>query len=252
MITLGVDLATVDTKTALCAIEWSVGALGRVVHHQVGATDVEIISAARASSVTAIDAPFGWPREWATAVALHRPGHAFRAEGRSSILTSRVTDRWVEAYVRVRPLAVGANLIGATAIRCARLVHAIGHAVDMGQRLEPPFTCEVYPAAALKGWGIEHRLYKGKANAAARVVLIDRLVSAGIPVETDSELRSWLEQSDDALDALIASLVGRAVAVGQTEDVPQEHQAAARAEGWIRLPSKGSMLESLQGGIVDT
>lgn len=244
MITLGIDLATVPQKTALCAIDWSV-APARIVRLENDGSDDALVRAAHDADVIAIDAPFGWPRRWADAVAAHRPGATFSAEGATSQLTSRQTDRWISEFTGVRPLAVGANLIGATAIRCARLVHEIGYRVDLGAVPVPPFVTEVYPAAALSVLGISYRLYKGKAVAAARVALLDQLVAAGLPIELDADGRRTMEASDDALDALICSLVGRAVIRRLTVDAPVEMAAAAVQEGWIRVPAQSTSLASL-------
>ena len=243
MITLGVDLSTDPKRTALAWIDWrEMPAIRKLV---LGATDDELVDSAREADAVAIDAPFGWPRAWAEAVSVHRPGAPFRAEGRSSHLTSRATDRWVEQYAGVRPLAVGANLIGATAIRCARVVNGIGYAVDVGQRLPPPFVCEAYPAAALRCWGISYRLYKGKAVHAARVVLLDELITAGLPIPLGINVRPLMEASDDVLDAVVCSLIARCTAVGQAVDAPTEMADLAASEGWIRLPRRGTTLASL-------
>lgn len=244
MITLGVDLATVPEKTAICAIDWGTRP-ARIVHLALGNSDDDVVNAARGADVVAIDAPFGWPREWADAVAAHRPGMSFSANGKTSELTSRKTDRWIAAYTHVRPLAVGANLIGATAIRCVRLIHAIGYRIDLGVVPETPFVTEVYPAAALGVWGLSHRLYKGKAVAAARVELVSQLVAAGLPIDLAADAWAALGLSDDMLDALICGLVGRAVALGLSADVPDDMPMDAHHEGWIRVPKKGAGLASL-------
>jgi hypothetical protein len=46
-----------------------------------------------------------------------------------------------------------------------------------------------------------------------------------------------LSASDDLLDAVVASLTARAVAIGTTILPDEEHSAAARQEGWIHLPN---------------
>ena len=212
----------------------------------IGATDTEIVGAARSADITAIDSPFGWPRPWAEAVGVHRPGLPFQAEGPTALLTSRATDRWVAQYVGVRPLAVGANLIGATAIRCARILHAIGHPVDVGRPLPMPYVCEAYPAAALRGWGVSYQLYKGKELASARVAIVNELTAAGLPIALEGRVLRLITGSDDALDSVICSLVARAAAQGLTVDVPAELASQAHDEGWIRLPSKGSSLSLLR------
>lgn len=192
-----------------------------------------------------IDAPFGWPRVWATAVAAHRPGDPFAADGTPAELTRRYTDAWIASNVGIRPLAVGADLIGATAIRCARLVAALGRPVDTGEDRPPGSVSEVYPAAALKRWRQSFTLYKGRQWREARLALVAALIEAGLPVALTLAQRAALEASDDALDALIASLVARTVVLGLTDECPPDAAEVCRSEGWIRVPAAGTSLREL-------
>jgi predicted nuclease with RNAse H fold len=244
--TLGVDLSTNPRLTALCLIDWSDIRPATVRALQVGATDEEIHRFAASAAQIGIDAPFGWPRPWAAAVAVHRPGSAFSAEGSSAELTLRYTDKWIAANVGIRPLSVAANLIGATAIRCARIVAALGRSVDTGEPGRSGSVSEVYPAAALKRWGQSWSLYKGKRYREARVALIAALEEAGLPVQLKVSDREQLAASDDALDALLASLIARATATGLTDDCPPDAVEVAREEGWIRVPAIGTSLRDLE------
>lgn len=212
---------------------------------EVGVADPRAVELATQADFLGIDAPFGWPRTWAAAVATHRPGAAFEAEGSPAVLTRRATDVWVAQATNVYPLSVAANLIGATAIRCARLIHAIGQPIDVGLPAQAPLTSEVYPAAALVRWGFKHQLYKGKAFTPARQDLIRSILAGGLPMHFADRDHRLLEASDDAVDSLLASLVARAVALGLTDDAPVELRSAAAAEGWIRVPSSGSSLRML-------
>lgn len=248
MRTLGVDLATAARKTAVCKIDWTdVGALPAVSLLEVGATDEDIVAMAADTDVVAIDAPFGWPRPWAEAVGRHRPGDAFDADGSPAELTRRATDVWVAKNVGIYPLAVAANLIGATAIRCARLVQSLDLPVDVGVAATIPLVSEVYPAAALARWGLSYQLYKGKQLVEARRRLIAELVSAGLPAQLSTEHSILVESSDDALGALICTLVARAVGLGLTDDAPEPLLNATAGEGWIRAPKAGVTLASLAG-----
>jgi len=247
MRTLGIDLATDPRRTAACLIDWSSG-LGSdpvVVSMEVGVTDDRAVQLASRAEFVGIDAPFGWPRTWAAAVAKHQPGAAFEAEGTPAVLTRRATDVWITQETGIFPLSVAANLIGATAIRCARLVHAIGQPIDLGLPAKAPLTSEVYPTAALVRWGFKHQLYKGKAFSPARKDLIRSIVDGGLPILLADEDHRLLEASDDALDSLLASLVARAIALGLTDDAPAGLRSAAAAEGWIRVPRSGSSLRML-------
>jgi len=241
-----VDLSTDPKRTAICLLEWpGVARHARITHLAVGATDEAVVSAAAGALYIGIDAPFGWPKAWATAVAAYRPGDPFAAQGSPAELTRRYTDGWIAANVGIRPLPVAANLIGATAIRCARLVSALGRPVDTGVGVQPGSVSEVYPAAALKRWGQSFTLYKGRQWREARLALVAALIEAGLPVALTSAQRATLEASDDALDALIASLVARAVGLGLTDACPPEARESCRNEGWIRVPAAGTSLRDL-------
>jgi predicted RNase H-like nuclease len=244
VLTLGVDLATEPRKTAACLISWpdDPGQRPQVDLLRTNVTDDDILALADGATVVAIDAPFGWPRAWAAAVGAHRPGAAFAAEGSPASLTRRATDAWVAQTLGIYPLSVAANLIGATAIRCARLVRRLGRHVDTGVRPQPPFISEVYPAAALIRWGLSHRLYKGRQLRASRELLVAELVRAGLPVALSEGDRHSVESSDDALDALICALVARAIALGLTDDIPESLRTSGANEGWIRVPSPHASL----------
>lgn len=239
MLTLGVDLATVPRRTAVCVIEWpeTPGRPATIELIRADVTDDDILSLATDADVVGIDAPFGWPRAWAESVGRHKPGESFMATGPPASITRRATDTWVAENVGIYPLSVAANLIGATAIRCARLLHRLEMPIDTGIFRDPPVVVEVYPAAALRRWGLSHRRYKGRQLASARKVLIDALVTTGLPVQMSDEARVVVESSDDALDALLCSLIARAVSLGLTDDVPDSLRRSSLAEGWIRVPS---------------
>ena len=247
MLTLGVDLATEPRKTAVCAIEWpdSPGRPATIELIRANLTDDDILALAIDADVVGIDAPFGWPRAWAESVGRYKPGESFTAAGSPASITRRATDAWVAKNVGIYPLAVAANLIGATAIRCARLIHRLGMPIDTGTFRGLPVITEVYPAAALLRWQLPYRLYKGRKLSAAREALIDALVAAGLPVQLTIASRSAVDSSDDVLDALLCSLVSRAVAVGLTDEAPEALQSEARAEGWIRVPSMQTTLPDL-------
>lgn len=247
--TLGVDLSTDPKRTALCLLEWSGdGSPARLTDLVVGVSDETVLRTAESAEHIGIDAPFGWPRSWATAVAAHQPGDPFAADGSPAELTRRYTDEWIAANVGIQPLAVAANLIGATAIRCARLVAALRRPVDTGEEVPAGSVSEVYPAAALKRWGQEFTLYKGRRWREARLALVAALIEAGLPVALTSAQRAALEANDDALDALIASLVARAVGLALTDDCPPEATESCRSEGWIRVPAASTSLRDLAAG----
>ena len=112
-----------------------------------------------------------------------------------------------------------------------------------GQRVDRAGGCrfvEVYPAAALKLWGFQSTGYKGSMNRSKRSALVEELMGATTWLIWN-DAAQHCEASDDALDALVASLVARAAEVDRVEVVPDEQMTLAKQEGWIVLPDEGSL-----------
>jgi Protein of unknown function (DUF429) len=181
------------------------------------------------------------------AVAAHARDGSFPADYRDPRLQFRATDRFVARVAR-RPLSVSTNLIGVTAMRCARLLHEIGE--RRGARVGPAGgdrVAEVYPAAALVAWGgrdagLHPAGYKnGPAAPAARRALVGALRARPWLAIAEAAAQAC-ERSDHALDALLAALVTRAVARGLTypPGTPEEERLAG-VEGWIHVPVPGSL-----------
>jgi hypothetical protein len=97
---------------------------------------------------------------------------------------------------------------------------------------------EVYPAAALRVWGLAHRSYKGAANAAARGLLVDALRAAG-PWLDLGPYEALCRRGDHAFDAVVCALVARAAATGRGTEPPAAQRDLAAREGWIVVPTCG-------------
>jgi predicted nuclease with RNAse H fold len=245
MLTVGIDLASDDRNTASCAIEWSEqGAL--VARPRVGRSNSDLVSEIREADVAAIDAPFGWPD--AFVVALERY-HSLASWSETwpdrdglSRLRFRHTDLAVGRAARL-PMSVSSERIAVCAFRCAALLEQVYGPGNI-ERTGAHKVCEVYPAAALKVWGLDPRGYKGTEGAARRSDLLAQLVHAagGWLSLTDAAAQACID-SDHAFDALVCSLVGRASAVCLTSPPPQTEPDAARVarEGWIHLPLPNSL-----------
>ena len=145
--------------------------------------------------------------------------------------------------VHLTPLSVSADKIAMTAMRAARLlakVHDDGEDVDRSGK-----TCrfvEVYPAAALKTWGLPFKSYKGKGpekEDKRDKLVCDLARKTGLNL-TD-EVRSGCRESDDKFDAFVAALVTRAAATRCCEPIPEEDRERAGKEGWIALPQSDSL-----------
>ena len=136
-----------------------------------------------------------------------------------------------------RPLSVSTDRIGVAAMRGARLQHLFGAAgVPVDRSGVTGRIAEVYPAAALRAWGLASSQYKGKVNATACASLVFELVARCGPLGA-SAATALDGCDDDGLDAFICALVGRAVLVGHTTRPPREHVDVARREGWIHVPT---------------
>jgi hypothetical protein len=138
-----------------------------------------------------------------------------------------------------QPLSVSTDKIAYPAMRAAALLSRLPNRVALDGTGS---VVEVYPAAALHRWGFASRGYKGRKNLAVRRELVHGFLE---------RLADWLRMgarevelcltSDDAFDAVIAALVARASAMSLVDSIPEEDQAAVRREGWIAIPSEGSL-----------
>lgn len=237
MRTAGVDLAAQPAHTGLCIVEW--GPTPRCIELRLGVGDEEIAAAAAASEKCGIDAPFGYPVAFAEFVAGH---DALDPGARPGIDTEpfrlRATDMWVWRHHGPRPLSVSTDLIGVTALRCARLqlivAEETGSTVDRTGRGR---LAEVYPAAALAAWRLPATGYKRRTGD-SRALLADlaaRVVTR-FGVELTDAHRTLLRTVDDAFDALVSAVVAHEILAGRTAGPPVELEQAARHEGWIHVP----------------
>jgi hypothetical protein len=245
-ISLGIDLASQPKNTAACRIHWRKGR-GSVELIRDELHDTSLLGLIRDPQVgkVAIDAPFGWPTEFVDALVAWRergtwpdePDH--RCAQQSMVL--RATDRKVKDEVERTPLSVSTNWIAFAAMRCARLLAAIGAEAGQVDRAGEGRILEAYPEAALRRWKVRATEqpggYKGtdEASRKRRAELVDRLLEETCGwLDVDSATRQTMLDNDDELDAFVCALVARAAELGKLEAVTDPARAAA--EGWIRLP----------------
>jgi len=243
MLSVGIDVASQDARTAICSIRWG-DEHARIEPLGVrGATDAEIRRRVEAADRVGVDIPLGWPNAFVDAVARHHRGEAWPApvEGADMIsLRLRETDRWLtrharrpsEPAARCHPMSVSTNLIAIPAMRMARVLGPIDRS-GVGK------VVEVYPAAALFVWGLPHRRYKGARpdRREVRHTLVHQLrTRARWLVAANDDDWERVRENDHELDALIASLVARAKACGLCDEDYAVTSANARTEGWIALP----------------
>ncbi len=237
MLTVGVDLAAEAVRTALAAIRWE-GSGATVRDVTAGADDDAIAAAVNGADKAGIDCPFGWPDAFVAFLAEHRAGHVVApgdVAGRDwrRRLANRVTDLEVRRRTGLVPLSVAADRIGYPAMRCAGLLARLArHGIPV-DRDGSGRVVEVYPAAALHGWGLPHRGYKGGLNLGT---LVDRLAAAA-PWLSFGAYADLCRASHDAFDAVVAALVARAAALGLVTRPDPAQAGAAATEGWIALPT---------------
>jgi predicted nuclease with RNAse H fold len=249
--TLGIDLSSNPKKTAACLIAWHEQDDAKVEELIVGTSTplqnkglLELICRARLSG---IDAPFGWPIPFVKAIrgweASWTQDGKWPACENFETYRYRATDRQISDPRP--PLSVSTDRIGVTAMRCAQVLAELGGKVDRSGDQGP--VIEVYPAAALVHWGLPGEGYKkGAQGKEVRQKLVEDLcerLKSFCPLST--EHRELCEDNDDALDAVVASLVVRARLLKKTSKPQGADKKRARIEGWIHLPT--CELEALAG-----
>jgi hypothetical protein len=134
-------------------------------------------------------------------------------------------------------LSVSTDLIGVAAMRGARLQHLLGVAgVAVDRSGTAGRIAEVYPAAALRSWGMVSSGYKGRAHRAVRGELVTALVRRCGPIAGAAD--ACLEEcDDDSLDGFVCALVARAVLLGASTCPDRDQLDLARREGWIHVPT---------------
>jgi Protein of unknown function (DUF429) len=254
--TFGIDLASQPKKTAACLIEWDGRGGGEVQFLRSGLGDTELLAEmTRSGYVTrvGIDSPFGWPRDFLESISgYQRDGRWPDAPDTSDAqqrMRLRATDRAVHKLTQITPLSVSTDRIGVVAMRCARLLAAYWQSVnEPADRSGAGRVLEVYPAAALRHWGIalvdedDPGSYEGKDPAASsrRQRLLARLTETTSPwLKLPDTARDACVTNDDCLDALISALVARAAERILVE--PVTDLDAARQEGWIHIPKPDSL-----------
>ncbi|MBM2618759.1 DUF429 domain-containing protein [Actinoplanes sp. LDG1-06] len=230
MLTLGVDLASADERTAMARLEWAGGA-AVVREMRLGVSDEELLDAVREVDKAGLDCPLGWPSAFVDFVAAQRKGHSTPVAADAAwrrTLAYRVTDQAVRKEAGLNPLSVSADRIAYVAFRGANLLAHLG----IEDRSGAGVVVEVYPAASLRRWGLTHRGYKTDGHGA----LLDELLAAA-PWLDLGPYGELCRTSHDAFDAVIAALAARAAALGRFVPPAPEQREAARVEGWIALPT---------------
>ncbi len=254
----GVDLAAEAAGTALAVLSAGGGAVA-LESLSLGLDDDAIVRATREVELIGIDCAFGWPRDFVDFVSRHSnaaeraaavggvqpadPAPALEATGDLAWrrrLAYRETDRVVTERTGARPLSVATDRLGMTALRCAVLLQrlaadlaSVGRHVDRSGQ-NGSAVVEVYPAMALRVWGLARPGYKQSADA-RRALIVD--LEQAAPWLELGEHRALMTTSADALDAVLAALVALAHRRGASIPPESHQQQLAEVEGWIAIPT---------------
>lgn len=239
----GVDLAAEADRTGLAILNVgereSLNAQMTIDELLLGADDDAIRDAIVQVGRTGIDVPLGWPQRFVEFVSDHASGHlpapvTTDREWRRG-LALRETDRSVQRCAGVWPLSVATERIAYAAMRWAGIeAHLRAEGVSVA-RDGSGVVYEVYPAAALKVWGLQHRGYKGQKNSEVRHQLVNDLTAKFPNLEWNGH-KDFCVADDNALDAVLAAIVALEAYLGRCEPAPTELKLSTRREGWIWVP----------------
>lgn len=231
---IGVDLGADPARTGLAVLADDGGRL-RVESAVRGASDEEIIEAIGAGVKAGVDVPLGWPAPFVGHLKRHAAGADVGVEDSGPEwrrgMALRRTDLRVWEVTGQRPLSVSTDLIAHPALRWSAVesrlrAGGVDCARDGSGRI-----AEVYPAAALRVWGLPYRGYKKTDARAVREQIIE-----GLDVDFGSARPDCLA-SDDILDAVIAAIVAHQVCQGRTQGASASERELALIEGWIHVPA---------------
>lgn len=234
---VGIDMAAEPRRTGLAVLSGGDGCVVEQV--RLGAGDDLLVEAVHGAQKAGVDVPLGWPQPFVELIKAHAAGvlpvpESTDIHWRRS-LAMRATDLHVRDRTGLVPLSVSTDRIAYPALRWAGIEARLREDGLEVARDGSGVVCEVYPAAALRGWSLTHRGYKGDRNAAARTELVDA-VSARHPWLDWNGFRPLCVEDDNALDAVLAALLARETAHGRCEPPPAQLRDLARREGWIWLP----------------
>ncbi len=241
MKTIGIDVSSQPEGTASCSILWEKGSARiEAVEGPLDDGRIDALLSERVDKI-GVDVPLGWPDAFVDAIGRHRSGEAF-GEADIAQLARRETDRWVWRETNQVPLSVTTDRISYPAMRTARLLGRVP--VLNGDRSGAGRVVEVYPAAALRVWRLQHQGYKRGKGRDVLAGILAQLRNRCTWLPADDEVWRDVNRNDHAFDALICSLVARAHATGRCPPIPVDLVETARREGWIAVPHQ-DCLESL-------
>lgn len=248
--TLGIDLASAADKTAFALVEWTPKIAfpthpsdyhGQLTQLNLQGSDSDLLQfRPHSRCLIGLDAPLGWPTpfiEYISTPLSELSRHSDKAPWTPSIrdqMRYRQTDRYTRSVLGRWPLSVSTDYLSLVGLRARGLLRAWEISNITGQE----YLFEVYPAVALKRWGLTHRGYKGKGieKEQLRRSMLTTL-SASFELTLSSYFQDQLIQSDHGFDALICCLITW-YAHFSLCDLPSTEKEieASQHEGWIYIP----------------
>lgn len=235
----GIDLAADPAKTGTATIqETPAGPV--LIDATCTATDDHLTTLVARAELTGVDIPLGWPRAFRFFLNAHAVGEDVLPDEAGPDVRRELVNRFTDLEVRrtagVTPLPVAAERIAHPALRWAGLEQRLRAAGVDTHRGGQGKVAEVYPAAALKQWGMRHRGYKS-ADDAGRAAREE--IAAGLSARFGLDWGNWHQlamESADCLDAVIAALIAREVRAGRCFAPPADRAELVAEEGWIWVP----------------
>lgn len=168
--------------------------------------------------------------------------------GLTATFLVRATDRHLMTRLAHRPPRVHATAQtrGAVTVRGRRLLAALP-----ADQVDPAGVTgrvvEVDPCVALDAWDTPYAGYVGFAGS-ADVAEVRETIVASLAARLMTDPADLGVRDGHQLNALVAAFVAVMARTGLVEPIPAVHLDAARREGWMAIPTAGS-LEGLRGAV---
>lgn len=249
--TVGINLSAAAKFTTLVAIEWSND--GACVSEAiVDLEDDELIGYLSSGDRTGVYAPFGWPVAMVEAVSSYTNSDQWQRASRRQF-RHRETEAFVhdilqaEADQELWPQSVSCDRLALQARRMAQLREQLF--TETGKRFDRAGgdnILEVYTPGASLLWGLNSHSANGlevppDASEKPGLLFIERVEAAAPWLQWKEGKRGVCLKNEHTSDALLAALVARAAERDLTIRPENGHLDLARREGWMHLPSKGSL-----------
>jgi hypothetical protein len=249
--TIGINLSAAAKFTTVVAIEWK-DQEAWVSEAVIDLEDDELIGYLSAGDRTGVYAPFGWPVAMVDAVSSYTNSDQWQRASRRQF-RHRETEAFVhdilqsEADQELWPQSVSCDRLALQARRMAQLREQLF--TETGKRFDRAggdHILEVYAPGASLLWGLHSHAANGleippDASEKPGLLFVERIEAAAPWLQWREGKRAVCLKNEHTSDALLAALVARASELDLTIRPENGHLDLARREGWMHLPSKGSL-----------